>query len=335
MLRRLSILQNSITDWKFKALLQLTFSLMPRGEQLNYLVQRSMGSLPASDAAFGGTVSYAKRHIDAIRRYYNRSLANATFYEFGAGWDMVIPLAFYGFGVGSQILVDIRNLIRVSLLNDTIDKYQRMGSDLAIPRIPAARLNCRKHNITTVFKTHYGIDYRAPCDPKQTGLTARSIDCITSTSTLEHIPRGDISPILRECHRILRDDGLMSALINYDDHYSYFDTKVSGYNFLQYSDRMWAIFNPALHYQNRLRHRDYLDLIQAAGFDVVEDQHKEMTETDRKTLEQLSLNARFRNYSSGELAVHNALLILRKRPTKNNETSGNQIPNPRPTNWAV
>src|SRR5439155_25640807 len=193
-------------DWRIKALLQLTFSLMPRGEQLNYLVQRYIGSLPASDAAFAGTVSYAKRHIDAIHRYYNRSLANATFYEFGAGWDMAIPLAFYGFGVDTQILVDVRNLIRLPLLNCTIDKYQKIGSELGILRIPSAHLNCNKYNFTTVLKQRYGIDYRAPCDAKQTGLSARSIDCITSTSTLEHIPRRDISPILRECHRILRDD---------------------------------------------------------------------------------------------------------------------------------
>ena len=90
-------------DWRLKALLQMTFSMVPGGEQLNYLVQRYVvGSLPASDPDFAASVYYAKRHIDAIRPYYNRSLANATFYEFGAGWDMVIPLAFYGFGVGSQ-----------------------------------------------------------------------------------------------------------------------------------------------------------------------------------------------------------------------------------------
>ena len=302
-------------------MLQLVFSSIPRGERLNYFVQRYLvKSLPASDSAFAASISYARRHMNALHRYHSRPLAKSIFYEFGAGWDMTVPLAFYGFGIENQILIDVRVLARASLLNDTIDKYRRMGSRLGIPRIPAVRLQCRKHNFITVLKEQYGIDYRAPCDAKQTGLPPDSIDCITSTSTLEHIRQEDIPSILRECHRILRDDGLMSALINYDDHYSYFDTKVSGYNFLQYSDRMWVIFNPALHYQNRLRHRDYLDLIQAAGFDVVEDQHKEMTETDLKTLEQLSLNARFRNYSSGELAVHNALLILRKRPAGNPKT---------------
>jgi predicted SAM-dependent methyltransferase len=294
--------------------LQRVFSSIPGGENLNYFFQRYVTrSLPAGEAEFSATVSYARRHIDIVKRYFRRSLDEATFYEFGVGWDMTIPLAFYAFGVERQILVDIRNLIRPHLVKDTIEKYHKLGSDLAILRQPANCLNGTPRDLTALLKKHYGIDYRAPCDARQTGLKPRSVDCITSTSTLEHIPPEDIQSILRECHRILRDDGLMSVLIDYDDHYSYFDTKVSGYNFLQYSDRMWPMFNPALHYQNRLRHRDYLEFFQSAGFDVVEDQHKEVTETDEKTLDQLSLDARFRNYSSGDLAVHNALLVLRKR----------------------
>jgi Methyltransferase domain len=316
----------SFMDWRLKALLQMTFSMVPGGEQLNYLVQRYVvGSLPASDPGFAASVYYAKRHIDVLQRHYNRLLGQATFYEFGVGWDMAIPLAFYGLGIESQILVDIRKLVRVPLVNNTIDKYQRMACELVLTRLPADHLNCRKHEFTTAFKKHYGIDYRAPCDAKQTGLDNRSVDCITSTSALEHISREEIRLIVRECHRILRDDGLMSVLINYDDHYSYFDSSISVYNFLQYSDRVWTLFSPQLHYQNRLRHRDYIELFQSEGFSVVEDQHKQVTETDLKALEQVSLDARFRSYSTADLAVHNSLLLLRKRSVVGNQPSGNPI----------
>ena len=119
----------------------------------------------------------------------------------------------------------------------------------------------------------------------------------------------------------MRDDGLMSVLIDYDDHYSYFDSTISPYNYLQYSDRMWSLFSPALHYQNRLRHRDYLELFQSAGFHVVEDQHKDATEMDLKELEQLSIDARFQNYSLRDLAVHSAFLVIRKRPAGNPKTN--------------
>ena len=307
-------------DWRLKALLQLAFSMIPQGEQLNYFVQRYVvRSLPVSNASIAASVSYAKRHIDALQRHSHRALGQATFYEFGAGWDMVIPLALYGFGVETQTLVDIRRLMRVELISDTVERYQRMTSELAIPRRPAALLNY-KNNVTTLLKQQYGIDYRAPCDARETGLPSGSIDYITSTSTLEHIPLEDIRLILQECHRILCDEGLMSVLIDYDDHYSYSDGKISCYNFLQYSDRIWALFSPPLHYQNRLRHRDYLELFQSAGFYVIEDQHKDPIEMDLKELEQLSVDARFRNYSLRDLAVHNALLVIRKRPAGNPKT---------------
>jgi len=296
--------------------------MIPQGEELNYFVQRYVvRSLPVSNVSIAASVSYAKRHIDTFQRHSHRALGQATFYEFGAGWDMAIPLALYGFGVETQTLVDIRRLIRVALIHDTIEKYQGIASELAIPRRPAAYLNCNKYNFTTLLKQQYGIDYRAPCDAKQTGLSSRSIDCITSTSTLEHIPPEDIGSILRECYRIMRDDGLMSVLIDYDDHYSYFDSTISPYNYLQYSDRMWSLFSPALHYQNRLRHRDYLELFQSAGFHVVEDQHKDATEMDLKELEQLSIDARFQNYSLRDLAVHSAFLVIRKRPAGNPKTN--------------
>ena len=123
-------------DWRFKALLQLIFSVIPRGEQFNYVIQRyAVRSLPASDAEFAAKLWYAKRHIEVFKRYCARSVTQATFYEFGTGWDMTIPLAFYTLGVDKQILIDIRNLVRLPLVNDTINKFQKMVSDSDISRM--------------------------------------------------------------------------------------------------------------------------------------------------------------------------------------------------------
>ena len=300
-------------DWRLKALSQLVFSFVPRGEQLNYFAQRCFThSLPVSDNSFAVTVGYARKHIDAIRQYGQRPLDRAVFFEFGTGWDLTIPFAFYGFGVNQQILVDICDLIRIAIVNDTIAKCQKMAAKLSIDRIPGARLNSEKYGFRHALKQQYGIDYRAPCNASQTGLPSQSVDYITSTSTLEHIAPAEIRSILRECRRILRDDGLMSVLIDYDDHYSYFDRNISVYNYLQYSDQVWKLlYSPPLHYQNRLRHRDYIELFQSEGFFITEDQHKTATDKDLKTLRQISRSKRFRSYSLDDLAVHNALLVLR------------------------
>jgi SAM-dependent methyltransferase len=300
-------------NWRCKALVQLTLSAVPGGERLNYFFQTHLTkTLPTSDANFVAYVSYAKKHIDAINCHYERPIGEATFYEFGAGWDMIIPLAFYGFGVEHQILIDIRNLLRPTLVNDTIDKYLRMAEDRDLLRKPNRYLHRGHGAFPVLLKNYYGIDYRAPCDPRRTGLESGSIDCITSTSTLEHIPLEDIKSILQECHRLLRSGGVTSFVIDYADHYSYFDREISGYNYLQYSDRMWALFNPALHYQNRLRHPDYLDLLHEAGFEVVEKQRREATAADLKMIEKLSLAKRFTAYCLKDLAVGSALLVARK-----------------------
>jgi SAM-dependent methyltransferase len=301
-------------NWKYKALLHLAFSNMPLGEHLIYFSQRYVTrSLPTTDASFVSVVSYAKESIDALQRYYYRPLSEATFYEYGAGWDMVVPLAFYSFGVERQILVDIRKLLRIDLVNDTIEKFQRIGFDFPFPRKPGRYIDGGRSDVVALLKEYYGIDYRAPYDARHTGLEARSIDCITSRGALQHIPLQDIRAIMRECHRLLRDDGLMSSLVEYLDHYSFFDKGISGYNFLQYSDTAWRFFSPTLHYQNRLRHRDYLDLFREAGFEIVEERLKEGTEADLKAIEQLPLAKRFRKYSLPELAVRSALIVVRKR----------------------
>ncbi|MFC1935246.1 class I SAM-dependent methyltransferase [Chloroflexota bacterium] len=299
-------------NWRYKAMLQLGFSVMPLGEQLNHFFQRHVAkSLPLSDATFANIASTAKEHIDGVQRHLKLPFKEATFYEFGAGWDLTIPLAFYALGVQRQIVADIRFLLRPKEVNDPILKFQRVPLTLGPLRKPDRLLEgdrCLLHTL----KEYYGIEYKAPCDARDTGLASSSVDCITSTSTLEHIPQRDLLAVLSECHRLLNDDGVISFRNYYDDHYSYFDRHISRYNFLRYSDRQWAVFSPKMHYQNRLRHRDYLDLFRAAGFETVEERRTDGTSSDLETIERLPLDKRFGGYSTAEMAVHDALIVLQK-----------------------
>ena len=309
-------------NWKYKAVLQGCFSAIPGGEPLNYLFQKYVTrTLPTPDAKFAGMVSVARTHVDLLRRYWPRPLSQAIFYEFGAGWDMIVPLTFYALGVDRQILVDIRRLLRPELFNDTVAKYQRFTFDWEVLRTPGYYVNGGQTDSTAILKEHYGIEYKAPCDAQQTGMPAGSIDCITSTDTMEHIPPASLRAVLQECHRLLRDDGVMSFQIDYQDHYAYFDKDISVYNFLKYSDKRWAFFSPALQYQNRLRHRDYLNLLDQSGFDVVEERRQDGTATDWEIIERLPLDQRFKDYSVAELAVHKSVLVARKRSRLSGRTN--------------
>lgn len=285
--------------WLAKAALQRGFGALPQGEQLNYVFQRRvLRSLPAGDAAVGQKLARARQHADAYREHaQGKPLEDACFYEFGAGWDLAIPLAYAMLGVGRQVLVDIRPSARIELVNDSIASLERArdGESMRSLGGPISSLG--------ELESRLGIRYLAPCDARDTGLPEGSVDFVSSTDTCEHIPRDDLALIFRECHRLLRPGGAFSCRIDLQDHYAYFDRSLSRYNFLRFSDRTWSVVNSPLHHQNRLRSPDYLRLVRDAGFELVVERPSGPSDEGRAELRSLPLAERFRAYSEDELGV--------------------------------
>lgn len=294
-------------NWKVKAATHGLFSIMPGGDLLNHLCQVYVThSLPERRPA--GTedreVRCAQHHLDLLSGH-SKPLSERVFFEFGAGHTLETALAFYGLGVNRQIVVDIAAWARPWLVNHTIETLAAV-SDL--PRKPHHPIESTR-DLTRL----YGIDYRAPMDASRTGLASGTVDCITSTSVLEHVPPKSIRAILRECHRILTPEGLVSMRINYKDHYFH---AAAPYHFLRYSDLAWWPLSPPLHYQNRLRHRDYLEMFDAAGFEVVACEPWGASEENVRAVAELPLSKRFRSYSPEELAIQEAFICVRKRSSR-------------------
>jgi SAM-dependent methyltransferase len=291
--------------WVAKAALQKGIGALPQGERLNYVFQRHvLRSLPSGDAALRQKFSRAVQHLTAYEEHGSATPASeATFYEFGAGWDLAIPLAYGLLGVGSQVLVDIRPSARVELANDSLASFERLrgelegiaGRELRPTGAPISRLE--------ELEERFGIRYLAPCDARGTGLPGESIDFVSSTDTCEHIPGGELAEIFRESHRLLRPGGAFSCRIDLQDHYAYFDRSLSPYNFLRYSDRAWRLVNSPLHHQNRLRSPEYLQLVRGAGFELVVEKPSGPSEAGLKELESLPLAPRFRRFPPEELGV--------------------------------
>jgi SAM-dependent methyltransferase len=152
----------------------------------------------------------------------------------------------------------------------------------------------------------------APLDARNTGLPSESMDLITSNSTLEHVPRDDIAPLLTECRRLLRDDGVICFRIDYEDHYAIGDDEITGYNFLRYSESGWERYNSRLQYQNRLRHPDYLELFEQQGLSVVHVETLDYAPEVLADLEKSPIHDRFRRYSLTDLGKRKATFLLRK-----------------------
>jgi SAM-dependent methyltransferase len=299
-------------DWRYKAALQNVFSLSPGGDRLNYIFQKHVTrSAGVDEASFRDIVGWATSHVEAIRRYETSPLSQLTFYEFGAGYHLIGALTFFAYGVDRQIIVDIRPLLKPDLVNYVIADFRQFELGLDLQRIPGKEID-EAHPADSLEEL-YGIRYFAPRDARDTELASRSVDCITSTSTLEHISPNDIGAILRECHRILRPEGLLSMSVDYADHYSHFDKSISEYNFLRYSERAWKLFNPPLHYQNRLRHPDYVQLFESNRFEIVEERRREGSPADLAIVLAMPLAKRFERYTAEDLAARGASFVLRKQ----------------------
>ena len=190
----------------------------------------------------------------------DNKLNNGTLLEIGAGSSLFQNI-FLSNSINEQILIDKHYLLDYELINYSIEYLLENGINLK---------NKEKINDLSDLK-RYGIYYNAPTSLSEMKLKSESIDIFVSTNTFEHIPKDNLTEILKEAFRLLKNNGLASIKIDYKDHYSYSDKSISGFNFLNYSDQEWKKYNHQNHYQNRLRHFEYVEIFQNIGFSIIKE----------------------------------------------------------------
>jgi hypothetical protein len=268
-------------DWRLKC---LAFYFMNR--RLHFAAQRYLTGryfeqiTPQLLAVYGF-------HIDNFRSLPPGSTA----LEIGAGRNLLCSLLLSHAGAARVYAFDLHRLATVEQVNAVITQLRELlpGEWPLLDSLDDVGA--------------YRIDYRAPGDARHTNL--EHVDFICSTSTLEHIPREDLRAIHAECARL--QPLMMSHIVDYHDHFASFDRAIGRTNFYRYSDRAWRKWNPAKHYQNRLRHSDQLALLAEAGFSV---------RSDRRVVEELThppLAADFRRYSAEDLATMNSFVTLSRQ----------------------
>lgn len=197
------------------------------------------------------TRTYFTRLTPEYRAIYERHVADfkgGVAFEFGAGGELLAPLLLSKAGASKVYAYDMFRLATVERVNHII---RQIGGPSLSTIDDLSRL--------------YRIEYRAPADATMSGLPDASVDFIYSTDTFEHLKPCEIAPILTECLRIAKPCAIFSFGIDYHDHYVDSDARISPFNFYRYGDRAWRLMNPALHYQNRLRHSDFVRAFAEAG----------------------------------------------------------------------
>lgn len=295
--------------WQLKALTQQVFSRVPGGTSLNELAQEHVTrGLKVTPELLERIRLSAARHWQAVRDLLpDEDPQQLAGYEFGAGWHLGVAVALSFEGVGSQVLVDRSPLARPDLVCATIAAIAATGD----PE-PSGPHRAEAPAEIDAALSALGIRYLAPRDARATGLPAASVDFVTSTSTLEHIPEADLDAVLRECHRLLRPGGVLSAIIDYGDHYAHADASITSVNFLKYGPRQWKLYSPALHFQNRLRHSDHVARIANAGFEIVVEHASPGNDADRALVASSRLHAAFFDRDPEDLIAREGHIVARR-----------------------
>ena len=91
-----------------------------------------------------------------------------------------------------------------------------------------------------------------------------------SNTVLAHVPLRDIRRLFTEAFRLLQPDGLMVHFLNLSDHFAHADHSISPLNCLTFSEAECATYTTGFCSQNRRRVPSYRQLIEDAGFAVLQ-----------------------------------------------------------------
>ncbi len=309
-------------NWKLKALIHNSISYLPSKPSytLHYLLQRRFGGLKNKNP-----VNEILKGIDICNEIINQNQSprNKIFFELGTGRIALAPLAYWLMGAEKIITVDLNPYLKEELIKESlqyISKHKEEIRSLFGILIDEDRwdrlllfIDNTSFEISKYFKL-CRITYIAPGDAANTALPLNSIDYHTSSTVFEHIPKDILKAIIIEGNRMIRKDGLFIHDIDYSDHFSHSDNKISAINFLQYSDKKWDKYAGNRYmYMNRLRHDDFLDLFQNEGHHILNSRLK-IDSRSQDLLEKFDfpLNNQFKDKPNNILSISRAWITSRK-----------------------
>ncbi|MGH7121268.1 MAG: methyltransferase domain-containing protein [Acetobacteraceae bacterium] len=226
--------------------------------------------------------------------------------EFGTGWVPLIPWLFHLAGAGKLILTDIEHLMDQQTIERARRTVKRRIKDIA------ETLQEPESSLIPKIEGQMTFEYLVPWDAA--AQPDESVDLVISRAVFEHVPVAQLQFFLQQFHRILREGGAMAHVVDNSDHWEHRDHHLSRINFLRFDehDMFWRLaqFNPQS-FQNRLRHDDYVSLIERAGFHV----DAALGEPDQQCLKDarsIAINARFAGKTTANLAILTSLFVARK-----------------------
>ena len=311
-------------NWKVKAALQHVVSLLPSqaSHDVYYRLQRRWGTLRAVNPVEG--FENGLRLVNAIEAA-GGSMSGKVVLEVGTGRRVNVPIALWLCGAARVLTVDLNQYLKPGLILEDL-KFVRAHPAL-VKQTFGARAECSEfqRRLAILMRDDLdvpdlllaaGIEHVAPLDARKMALDDGVVDYHVSNNVLEHIPPDELRDILVEGKRVVKPDGLLVHRVDFSDHFSEVDARISTVNFLQFSERQWRRYaGNRYNYHNRLRIDELESIVGVTGL-VIADERPEVDAGALRLLESgFALDARFAGKPTQVNATQSVVIVLARSVT--------------------
>jgi hypothetical protein len=312
-----------MASWLAKAMVQRGIGALPYPQFWNGLLQDWVThSTRLTNEIFRENLRNCGIHLANLQRYNLTKLGGFSAFELGTGWFPVVPIGLFLCGAREVWAWDIAPLLKIDRLKDVIARFleleerqllkdylHALPDRLDLLREVMTRCDSPESYDPARLLEQLNIYYRLG-NAARSGLTPKSVDLIVSDVVFEYLSAEALFEILIEFRRIAAPEAVMSHSIALDDQYSGSDPRITQFNFLRFSDRMWRWLNNPIIPLNRLRISDYRRLFSESGFQIVEETSRR---GDPAELTRIPLAERFRAYRTEDLLITYARLVATPR----------------------
>lgn len=279
--------------WLLKILIKIIISRLP----IKYSIWRRIGIF-----RHGGmdNYEYSKKiffgHLEDMKKY--RKIKNPTILELGPGDG--ITSAIYSSVLNSPkiYLVDVK-----PFAENKVDKYLKIFNLLK----KEYRTNISLKNINSInsLLKECNAVYLTNGLSSLRNIEDSSIDYLFSHSVMEHIKFSEIKLLVREMHRILKPNGVMSHNINYKDHLE------DSLNNLRFSNYVWEseFISKSGFYTNRIPAVEMHKIFKENGFEFYFENYSQWK---KLPIKRKYINKYFAKYSDIELINCTSSFIAKK-----------------------
>lgn len=308
--------------WLIKSGIQRMISWLPAHAFWYELFQTHVTrSTLLSETGFETRLNDAARFYDRFRQHQPNAPESFTAFEVGTGWYPTFPIALYLCGASDIWTFDITGYLRPGRVALVLDffcaahdsgKLKQMlpaARPERIERLRALRQEALRETPEQCLK-RINIHVRV-CDACENALPTGSVDFIFSCGVLEYIPPPILAKLLEEFRRVSSPHSAMVHWLDLADQSAFFDSNVTLFNFLRYTESQWVRRCSPLTPNNRMRINDFREAFARAGFTIKAEENRE-GKLDQ--LKNLALAPEFQKYSEADLLVLYSLVTAIPAP---------------------